>query len=605
MSASISRADDASIGDLAVNILPIAAWFGLITGLVEGTVFLTVQKLIWSKQVSIEIVWISAFFDLLAFSILGLALAALSRFVSGLPLMLVSVFLFIFLAVLDWLTVALTKHILPYSILTLAVGLAVALTRWFRNHEAASLRFWHRSLPWVGAGALLALVGIQGGIWIRERVATASLPKASSESPNILVIVVDALRADHLSSYGYARVTSPNVDRIAQQGVLFENAFPTSSWTLPSHASLLTGRYVYEHRVGWETENVLTNSPYPTLAEALRSRGYRTGGFSGNLFWFTRDRGFDHGFIHFEDYFQSVADMVLRTLYGRLIESFVLRPLGFEDIPARKRASDINRALLRWIDRDREKPFFVFLNYMDVHDPYLPLQPYRNRFSKLKSPGGIVNWRVGRSQPKMTQQQLQGEIDAYDGAIAYVDEQISLLIAELQRRGVDDHTLIIITSDHGESFGEHGFYLHANSLYREEIHVPLILRWPGKVPAGVRVSQPVTNAALPITVMGLIGASDQELFPRQSLRRLWETQNGHHAWPYPLVEVEEIPWAPEKAPVSQGAMRSLVSPQWHYIVPEKLEPEVYDWKNDPREIHNLADTPGMRYEVARLLKQVP
>jgi len=588
-----------------VKILSIAAWFGLVAGLIEGVVFLTVQKLIWSKQVSIEILWVSAFFNLLAFSILGLILAALSRFFSELPLILVSTFTFVFLAVLDWLTVTLTKHIYPYSIIVLALGLAVAFTRWFRKHEAACLRFWQRTLPWAATVALLALVGIQGGIWMRERIATASLPNASSEDPNILVIVVDALRADHLSSYGYARSTSPNLDRLAREGVLFENAISAASWTLPSHASLLTGRYVYEHGAGWETEKALIDSPYPTLAEALRSRGYRTGGFSGNLFWFTSDRGFDRGFIHFEDYFQSITDMVLRTLYGRVIENFVLRRLGFEDIPARKRASDINRAVLQWIERDREKPFFVFVNFMDNHDPYLPPQPYRSRFSNLKRPGGILNWRVGRAQPKMTREELQGEIDAYDGAIAYVDEQINILIAELQRRSVERNMLVIITSDHGESFGEHNVYLHANSLYREEIHVPLIIRLKGKVPAGARVSQPVTNAALPITVMDLIGKSEPKLFPRQSLRRLWEVQEAQKDWPYPLAEVEEIPWAPEKAPASEGSLKSLVSPEWHYIEHYKLNPEVYDWNKDPQEMYNLAKVPRMRDEVAMLAKRIP
>src|SRR5215470_1373262 len=175
---------------------------------------------------------------------------------------------------------------------------------------------------------------------------------ASSDAPNIIMIVIDALRADHLSSYGYVRPTSPHLDRLAQQGVVFEHALSASSYTLPAHASLLTGRYLYEHGVEWNNRTARFANRYPRLAEALQSRGYRTAAFSANVFWVTRSKGFGRGFIHFEDYFQSVADMAARTLYGRIIETLILRRLGYEDIPARRRASDINRSVLQWIERD-------------------------------------------------------------------------------------------------------------------------------------------------------------------------------------------------------------------------------------------------------------
>ena len=144
---------------------------------------------------------------------------------------------------------------------------------------------------------------------------------------NILVILVDTLRADHLSCYGYKRETSPHIDRIAHQGVLFENAFAPSSYTLPSHASLLTGLYPYEHGVEWDTPTTLFDAPYPILGDAFQSQGYRTAAFSANIYWFTRALGFGRGFIHFEDYFQSISDMIFRTLYGRVFEKFVLRKI--------------------------------------------------------------------------------------------------------------------------------------------------------------------------------------------------------------------------------------------------------------------------------------
>src|SRR6185503_20396940 len=118
-----------------------------------------------------------------------------------------------------------------------------------------------------------------------------------------------------------------------------------------------------------------------TLPEILQMRGYRTGAFSGNTYWFSREHGFGRGFLHFEDFFHSLADMALRTAYGRLVSRKVLWRIGYEDIPARKHADVTNAAVLRWIARDTSRPFFVMINYMDVHDPYLPPQPYRNRFA--------------------------------------------------------------------------------------------------------------------------------------------------------------------------------------------------------------------------------
>ena len=125
--------------------------------------------------------------------------------------------------------------------------------------------------------------------------------EAKPDLKNVIIISVDTLRADHLSSYGYQRQTSPNIDRIGEEGVIFKNAYSTSSYTLPSHVSLMTGQYNYQHGSEWDTFDALRDNPVPTLAEVLQSEGYRTAGFSANLFWVTSEQGFDRGFMHFED----------------------------------------------------------------------------------------------------------------------------------------------------------------------------------------------------------------------------------------------------------------------------------------------------------------
>ena len=588
----------AQVENPAVNVLVVAVWFGLVSGLIEGLAFLTIQHFSASHQVSIEIIWVSAVFNFVVFGAIGIVLASINRFGLRRAHLDFAVVPFVFLTCLDWLGITLGTWIHHVAILILAIGLTVVFRRWFRNHEAAAMQFWRASLPVIIVLVLVVGGTIQGGLWLRERRSTARLPQAPATMPNILVLVVDALRADHLSTYGYARPTSPNLDRLADAGVLFEHAFSTSSWTLPSHVSLLTGLYPSQHRVGWETPRGLLTLGYPTLPEVLSAHGYRTGGFSANVFWFTTDRGLDRGFIHFEDYFSSLADMVSRPLYGRLIERFVLRRLGYEDFPARKRAPDINHAILRWIDADRSRPFFVFVNYMDAHDPYLPPHPYRSRFSRAKDPGGIINWWVGRLNPKLGREELQGEIDAYDGAISYVDDSIGQLVAELHRRDPSGNTLVVVTSDHGESFGEHGLVLHGNSLYRNEIQVPLILSWRGRIPAGARIEQPVTNSALAATVMDLIGVDDRARFPGPSLTLAWKAPQSRD-WPDPIAEVEEIPWLQKAAPTSQGSIKSLVSIPWQYVEHEKWGAEFYDWRKDPEALHNLVGQPAMQSEIAR------
>ena len=571
----------------------LAAWAGLVTGLLEGAGLLGFQELGWLNwnvaqlAVASEILWISPVFDLLLFSAAGLVLWALARWLPRLAWTRIATFVLLLMAFFDLL--ALSGKIRLAGAIVLAAGLATVCSRWIAKREEPAARFRRRSLPWVAALTVLLVAGVEGGLWWEESRAEAKLPAAAAGQSNILVIVVDTLRADHLSGYGYGRATSPNVDRLAEKGVLFENTMATSSWTLPSHASLLTGLYPFEH--GAEEEPLDARSP--VIGEALMGRGYRTGAFSANYLFFSRPRGFGRGFIRFEDFFNSAADMAQRTVYGRKFEIYVRRPLGFEDLPSRKLAADINRSVLRWIDRDGKRPFFAFLNYFDVHDPYLPPEPYRSRFAKVKKPGGIINEYVERGNPRLTAEQLQSEVDAYDGAIAYMDEQVRRLLEELAKRGLEKNTLVVFTSDHGEMLGEHGGMLvHRNSLYREVIRVPLIFYQPGTVPAGVRVARPVTNAALPATLLDLIGAGGQSTFPGPSLAEAWRNADARVAWPEPLAEIAQMPFeVMKKYPVYSGWLKSLLNEQWHFIAHQKERAELYDLTNDPGESRNLAATP--------------
>ena len=575
---------------------------GLMSGLMEGAGHMALHRLSVLDNSWYPIIWIAAVFNGLLVGTAGLIAAAIvARRPDSQRVRAAAIFSLFLLAIVPVLALMLKEWIYTYAIALLSVGLASALTRWQLRRDSWTFA-GNRALRWSIGLTLLAFAVIDVGGRLQERVATQRLPGASASAPDVLLIIVDTLRADHLSSYGYFRNTSPTIDALAADGVLFENSFATSSYTLPSHASMLTGQYPRVHQIEWDTSH---NPPPPTgqnLPEALQSLGYRTGAFSANTFYFSREHGFGRGFLHFADFFHSLEDMAWRTAYGAIATRLVRHRLGLEDLPGRKLASDVNKETLRWIRKDHDRPFFAMLNYMDAHEPYLPPQPYRNQFAKTPDPGGLLNskWHIPKT---LTPEQLQSEIDAYDGGIAYVDAEISRLLSDLRAMTRSRPLVVIVTSDHGEEFGEHGGFLHQRHLYREVIQVPLIIWEPGRVPKGKRLGQPVSNGAIPATVLSLLG-SDPTQFQIPSLQPLWE---GRQSEVRPVLsELKHRPWAwPHDAPIRFGSMRSLVDDAWHYIERDGGKPELFDRRTDPQERTNVAGDPqlvGVTEDMKRRIK---
>jgi arylsulfatase A-like enzyme len=523
----------------------------------------------------------------------------------GTPALRVLFFLLVFLTGYDWLMV--TARLYRRASLLLAFGIAVAFSRYLRTREQPAARLWRRSILALGPTLLLVIAAIQGGTWLTERRAASNLPSAPSGSPNVLVVVLDTLRADHLSSYGYLRGTTPEIDKVAGHGVLFENAIAPSSWTLPSHASLLTGRSVYEHGMGnvqpmpWPGWGKSSLNGLPTLGEALQKRGYRTGAFSANRIYFTSNVGLGRGFIHFEDYFYSVGDSFVRTQFGREFARLYMnrsskstftrafRTLGLGSwldkdsegsgdyggvYGVRKRASEVNRESLRWVERDRQHPFFAFLNYLDVHYGY-------------GGPAGYPKpaWSHGTA------------IDEYDAGLKYDDDCIGQLLTQLDQLGVLRNTIVVITSDHGEGLGDHGLIYHGAALYRELVRVPLIISYPGHVPEGIRVHRPVANTAIAGTVMDLITGNENQ-FPGPPLSLLW-SKSATAIWPDPASELPQTNTVVAADRLLQGKiqiatdgwMKSIVTPRWHLIVHQKHGEQLFDWQADPGELRNVAKTP--------------
>jgi arylsulfatase A-like enzyme len=601
------------------TILTLSAWFAIVTGFVEAAGLELFQRINWANwghtaHVSPEIFWVAPLWDLALFLPLALTLILFGYLVPKLPVARVIVFLLALLMFYDWL--ALPERLVHRSALILAAGLATVVVRAFGKHETRFLNLAGASLPWLAAAVVLGWAGIQGGERLREEIALKRLPTPPPKALNVAVIVLDTLRADHLSAQGYTRITTPNIDHLAQQGVLFENAISASSWTLPSHASLLSGRYSYEHGATDVKQGATAfDDRYPTLPEVLAQHGYRTAAFSGNYLYFSGNLGFKRGFIRFEDYFHSTFDGFTRTLYGREIGRLVfkrekirrliirlgfpsideLQPLGSSSWMLRKRASEVNREALNWIDRDSQRPFFVFMNYFDVHRPYTTPPGYPRKFVHLDTHG---LWLDQIDSPT-----TEGRTNAYDECVGYTDDQIQYFFDQLKQRGLSENTLVVVTSDHGDLLGEHGLYSHRNSLYRPLIQVPLIFWAPGRLPARTRIATPVSNISVAKTITDLLGLKELDVFPGQSLSSLWAAKPVQ-SWPHPLSELARFKDESVRNPSRYGAMNSLVTPQLHYMFHEKFGTELFDWAHDPEEKTSLTKTPQGHDAAVALAEEV-
>ena len=602
-------------------VFALATCFALGGGFVEALGLLAFQHLNWGSwarmiHVSAPILWISPVVNLCFFLFLAAVAAFIGRIFRASPVIALSALL-TFLSVYDWLMV--TGRLYRRASLLLALGVAVVVTRWVRKHEEEVKRTCSRAAPPLLVILVIAFVVVHFGTRWREERAIESLPQAVAGNPNIMLIVIDTLRADHLSSYGYPRPTSPNIDAVARHGVLFENAIAPSSWSLPSHASLVTGRPVHEHgwgnvrQVPWFGWGKNALNGLPTLGEELERHGYRTGAFSANRLYFTANVGLGRGFIHFEDYFDSVGDAFVRTQFGREFARLYMnrsersafthafRTLGLASwldkdsegsgdyggaFGIRKRANEVNEETLQWIRGDSNHPFFAMLNYLDVHYAYGGPRYYPK-----------PEWDHGTA------------IDEYDAGLKYEDDYIGRLLQELDKDGMLKNTIVVVTSDHGESLGDHGLSFHGAALYRELLRVPLIISWPGHVPEGARVNAPAGNSDIAATLLELIGPENSS-FRGTSLTQLWRT-------PLPsdiTTVVSELPQTntivtadrvmESKEPLAtDGSMRSVFTPQWHLISHDKRGDQIYDWKSDPGELNNLIDTPVGRNQRDQIISQ--
>lgn len=342
--------------------------------------------------------------------------------------------------------------------------------------------------------------------------------------PNILLISLIPLRADHLACYGYTRQTAPHIDQLAQEGVLFERAVTTAPWTPPAHASLLTGLYPPQHGVVGDAG---LRDDIPTLPGLLSEMGYRTAAFIGNPH-VGRFKRLDRGF---QDFFQRGQRLAADAPAPVATVRRQARALAPQALWRRwrlaqrrnkyKYAPRTTQSALAWLKAQAAgpAPFFALCEYSDLHHPYMAPSPYRYRYLSGWRPRFSPHlWRLNRNPflymtgvEPATAADLEALRALYDGAISYVDAHVGRLLAGLRQLGVLDRTVVILLSPHGENIGEHGLGAHQSALYETVLHIPLIVRYPPAAPAGLRLTSLVQSVDILPTLLELAGRPTHDL----------------------------------------------------------------------------------------------
>jgi arylsulfatase A-like enzyme len=585
------------------SIILLALWFGLVTGLIESVVLaIRSYGLGHLIHVSWHFPWMVPVADALFFVVPGLFLAIAARIAPRLIGFRVVVFFYLAMALAALLLMY--PRIQPWASALLAAGLAFQLARTLSRHRSGMERLVRRSAILLAA----LVVGLAGGMLgyqrLQERRAVSKLGDAKEGAPNVLLIILDTVRAANLSLYGYPRATTPVLSRLAATGIRYDQAISTAPWTLPAHASLLTGRWPHELSADWI---VPLDGTHPTLAEYFGSRGYVTGGFVANVGYCSWEFGLDRGFTRYRDYPLNLPTIVLSSSIGRQLDrNLRLRNLVKSDQHlVRVAAPHINGQFLDWLDDRGERPFFAMLNFYDAHGPYLPPAPFDRKFSPAGRDADLSPLHRYLSRPRRTllpEAVVQREIDQYDGALAFLDQELGKLMDALGSRGLLENTIVLLTSDHGEEFGEHGIYDHGNTLYRPSVHVPLLIVQPGAIPGPKVITQPVSLRNVPRT-LALLATGESGPFPGHSLVGPWQDSLPSGDNPV-MAEVRKGLRTPEWHPVTRGDMYSVVMDSMRLIHNGDGSEELYRFYDDPWERNKLV-TDSTQAGLRRLRASLP
>jgi arylsulfatase A-like enzyme len=449
----------------------------------------------------------------------------------------------------------------------------------------------------LGVGALVVWGRPLNTAPLLDPIVTGVPPPAGT--PDVILVSWDTTRADHLSTYGYGRETSPRLTEFARDARLFRNARSTAGWTLPGHASMLTGLYPATHGarlsgsfLGTESIDGRRNVAYPlapehtTLAEMLRDRGYQTGGFVGNYAYLYRDYGLSQGFGIYDD--APGCMLRIRPAALSVVHHFVP---GFY-VKTYRSANETNARAFSWLDHaPAGRPVFLFINYMDPHHPWYAEPPFDRWTRNMPSVRWIATKNLYTHAVKPIAKSDAAYIEgAYDGQLAFTDHALGELLDGLRARGRYENALIIMTADHGELIGDHGIMGHmGRMLYEPLLHIPMVVKYPGAGRPRDVVDDPVQLVDIVPTVAQVTGAKlspEVEGNPLDSAER------------HPIFAEEWInPYLVKGfGETYNRTIRVVIEGGYKLIATSRGERMLFDLDRDPGEEHDLAATEPERVE---------
>jgi arylsulfatase A-like enzyme len=404
----------------------------------------------------------------------------------------------------------------------------------------------------------------------------------------VLVYMIDTLRADRTSLYGYARDTTPFLKRLGAQGVVFDDCHVQSTWTKPSVASMMTSLYSVTHGIHQETDMIPKGAS--TLAEQLRAAGYVTASIVSNPFA-GRMTGLDRGFDYVSEF-----------------------PAVKRHNSEAQRATDseaLNGLLLPWLEQHHDEPFFLYAHSTDPHAPFRPPAAFEAAFANAKETpqfdadyhrmagirdlgGPIFSREESIKRGLDPKDYVRRALERYDGEVAHNDKSIEILIDKLKELGVLDNTLIVVVSDHGEEFMEHAWTGHGSTLYQEQTHAVFMMWNPKLFPTPRRVAEPVQLIDLMPTVLDLLDIPVEGVVQGQSVAPLALGQTFERKSPVMTSRIPQVATSPVPVPENLTRTFARLDPQWKVIYRSGAkraglnEIELYDRKADPGDQNNVA-----------------
>jgi arylsulfatase len=433
-----------------------------------------------------------------------------------------------------------------------------------------------------------------------DAIAMRDRRELFASKPHLALIVIDTLRADHLGAYGYPRATSPRIDRLAREGVRFANASATSSWTLPSVASLFTSRSPTAHKASSWGRHLQPDAV--TFVQRLNEVGYRTLGVSGNFVHVTKKAGFARGFDTWKTLSHELDETEADTLFLRKSDGARLRA---------PTAREINATVFDHLPAADDAPLFLYVHYMEPHSGYDP--PERHRLAFVTDPAAHAGaalvtsaylTELVRKEREIDAGEHQRLIDLYDAEIAAVDQAIGELLDGLEAQGFGDKLVVAVVSDHGEEFGEHGSWFHGLTLHGESLAVPLVIWDSRRSGPGVVLDDPVDLLDVPTTFLALAGVD-----PAVGMRGRNLLSDGSLGRRGLLAALEPDPLFEEHV-LLRSHRRALTRWPWKVIVDRKWDAQVYQLERDPGEAQPMAlsdsEVPAaIRMDAQRLAQKPP